>query len=273
MPLVRLQKVIAEAGLASRRKAEEWMVAGRVTVNGKVVSRLGARVDPERDKVAVDGRVIGEEPKVVIVLNKPRGYLSTASDDRGRPTVVDLVKGVGRRVFPVGRLDLDTEGLIIMTNDGPLANGLSHPSREVPKTYAALVRGHPGRLALKTLAEGVQLDDGRTAPARVRLLGAHGGNAILELSIHEGRNHEVRRMCEAVGHEVLDLRRTRLGPLILGSLKPGEFRRLTEAEVEALRQAAGLIPSQEDDPDKPPRGDRSGRGPVRRPASPSRRTR
>ncbi len=273
MPLIRLQKVIAEAGLASRRKAEELMVAGRVTVNGKVVDRLGSRVDPERDKVAVDGRVIGEEPKVVVILNKPRGYLSTASDDRGRPTVVDLVQGVGRRVFPVGRLDLDSEGLIIMTNDGPLAHGLAHPSREVPKTYAALVHGHPGRQALKTLADGVELDDGKTAPARVRLLGAHGGNAILELTIHEGRNREVRRMCEAVGHEVLDLKRTRVGPLSLGPLRPGEFRHLTEAEVESLRQAVGLIPSPVDVPDKPPRGGRSGPGPARQPARPPRKTR
>ncbi len=273
MPLVRLQKVIAEAGLASRRKAEELMVAGRVTVNGKVVDRLGSRVDPERDRVAVDGRVIGEEPKVVVVLNKPRGYVSTARDDRGRPTVLDLVHGLGRRVYPVGRLDMDTEGLILLTNDGPLAHGLTHPSREVPKTYVAFIRGHPGRQALKTLAGGVELDDGRTAPARVRLLGAHGGNAILELTIHEGRNHEVRRMCEAVGHEVLELKRTRLGPLSLGPLRPGESRRLSEAEVESLRRAAGLIPGEDDGRRRPPPGGRRGGGRPRPQTRPSRRTR
>jgi len=241
LPLVRLQKVIAQAGVASRRKAEELITAGRVTVNGRVVQRLGSRVDPERDRVAVDGRVIGEEPKVVIILNKPPGYVSTVRDDRGRPTALDLLPGLGRRIYPVGRLDYDTGGLILLTNDGPLAFGLTHPSRQVIKTYVALVRGHPGRTALKSLAEGVWLEDGRTAPARVRLLGAHGGNAILELTIHEGRNREVRRMCEAVGHPVIDLKRTRIGPLTLGSLRVGEFRTLDESEVEALRRAAGLV--------------------------------
>ncbi|HEY3314877.1 MAG TPA: pseudouridine synthase [Bacillota bacterium] len=241
MPLIRLQKVIAEAGVASRRKAEEMMVAGRVTVNGKVTQRLGTRVDPERDEVAVDGLVVGGQPKVVYMLNKPKGHLSTARDDQDRPTVLDLIPGAESRLYPVGRLDLDTEGLVLVTNDGPLAHGLTHPSKEVPKTYVALVRGHPGRTALKTLTAGVDLDDGRTSPAKVRLLGAHGGNALLELTIHEGKKREVRRMCEAVGHEVIELRRTRLGPLALGLLAPGQSRSLTPAELEALRRAAGLI--------------------------------
>ncbi len=243
MPLIRLQKVIAEAGLASRRKAEEMMVAGRVTVNGRVITRLGTRVDPERDQVAVDGRILGEEPKVIIVLNKPRGYVSTASDERGRPAVVDLVSVLGRRVYPVGRLDQDTEGLLLLTNDGRLSHALTHPSVGVPKTYVALIRGHPGRSALRTLTRGVDLEDGRTAPAKVRLIGAHGGNAILEITLHEGKKREVRRMCEAVGHEVLELKRTRFGPLVLGSLAPGRWRRLSEEEVQTLYRACGLHPA------------------------------
>ncbi len=228
-----LAKYLAHAGAASRRAAEELVRAGRVTVGGEVV------VDPARDVddasgVALDGSAIDRaEERVVYALHKPVGVVSTARDPQGRATVVELVPAV-HRLYPVGRLDVDTSGLLLLSNDGALANRLTHPRYEVPKTYVAAVEHPPVREpALRALREGVKLDDGPTAPAGARRLRPDA----LELTIHEGRKRQVRRMCEAVGHPVRELQRVRIGPLALGDLEPGVARRLTRAEVERLRQA------------------------------------
>jgi len=229
----RLQKVLAQAGLGSRRTCEELIADGRVTVNGEVAT-LGARADPEADAIEVDGARIGVRQGLVhYLLNKPSGVVTTASDPQGRPTVVGLVPAEPR-VYPVGRLDADTEGLLVLTNDGELAHRLTHPSFGVDKEYLAEVTGIPSRGALRRLREGVELDDGPTAPARVSLVGDH----MLRITIHEGRNRQVRRMCEAVGHPVRRLVRVRIGPLADRRLPPGEWRPLTQAEVRALERAA-----------------------------------
>jgi 23S rRNA pseudouridine2605 synthase len=229
---MRLAKYLAHAGIASRRAAEEIIAAGRVTVEGELVT------DPARDvtdasHVSVDGRPLsGAEPRVAYMLNKPLGVVSTADDPQGRPTVVGLVGREDLRLYPVGRLDVQTSGLILLTNDGELANRLTHPRYEVPKTYRATLAGGPiGASALRMLADGVELEDGRTAPARVRRLAAEE----IELTIREGRNRQVRRMCEHVGHPVLALVRTRFGPLELGDLAPGEHRRLSAQELGSVR--------------------------------------
>jgi 23S rRNA pseudouridine2605 synthase len=230
---MRLAKQLAHAGVASRRASEALVADGRVTVNGTVVT------DPARDvtgeeAIAVDGEAVrAPGARVVYALHKPAGVVSTAADTHGRRTVVDLVPA-GHRLYPVGRLDADTTGLILLTNDGDLAYALTHPRFEVPRTYRARVEGRPGERALQALRAGVELDDGRTAPAQVRLLGPHE----LELTIHEGRKRQVRRMCEAVGHRVVELRRVAFGPLRLGDLGAGRHRRLTAAEVARLRKAA-----------------------------------
>jgi 23S rRNA pseudouridine2605 synthase len=230
---MRLVKHLAHAGVASRRAAEAMIADGRITVDGATVT------DPARDvtgaeAIAVDGERLGTAPRrVVYALHKPAGVVSTAHDTHGRPTVVDLVPG-GTRLYPIGRLDADTTGLILLTNDGELANHLTHPRYEVPKTYRAKVANAPvAEAALRALRSGVELDDGRTAPAQVRAVRPD----VLELTIHEGRKRQVRRMCDAVGHPVLGLRRVRFGPLALGDLAVGAHRRLTAAEVERLRGA------------------------------------
>ncbi|MEW8977451.1 MAG: pseudouridine synthase [Symbiobacterium sp.] len=241
----RLQKVMARAGVASRRHSEELIRAGRVTVNGRVVTELGTKVVPGRDVIEVDGRPLGApEEKVYVLVNKPKGYVTTLFDPQGRPKVIDLLDDqVAERVYPVGRLDYDTEGLVLLTNDGDLANALMHPAKQVKKTYIAKVRGVPGPGKIKQLQHGVELDDGPTAPAEVRVLEVRAPNsATLLIRIHEGRNRQVRRMCAAVGHEVIHLRRTALGPLQLGDLPVGEWRYLTDAEVKALYHAARLRP-------------------------------
>ena len=229
----RLQKVLARVGIGSRRTCEEMIAAGRVTVNGVRVD-LGRRVDPDRDVVAVDGAIIGIRPGLVhYVLNKPAGVITTADDPHGRDTVLGLVPDEPR-VFPVGRLDMDTEGLLLLTNDGDLAHRLTHPSFGVDKEYIAHVRGEPTRASIRRLREGVELDDGPTAPARAALVAPN----IVRITIHEGRNRQVRRMCEAIGHPVERLVRTRIGPLTDRRLKPGRWRELTIDEVHALERAA-----------------------------------
>lgn len=229
---MRLSKYLAHAGVASRRAAETMIRDGRVTVAGEIVLDPALDVD-ERSAVTADGRSLdGPEARVVYALNKPLGVLSTAKDTHGRQTVVALIEGERSRLYPVGRLDADSSGLILITNDGALAHRLTHPSFEVQKTYRARVGGGPvGDGALRLLREGVSLDDGMTAPARVR----RAGRGVLELAIHEGRNRQVRRMCEAVGHPVVELRRVAFGPLKLGELAPGSYRRLSDGEVELLR--------------------------------------
>jgi 23S rRNA pseudouridine2605 synthase len=235
---MRLAKYLAHAGIASRRAAEEIIRHGRVTVGDETVTDPARDVD-DSSHVAVDGEPLGgAEKRVVYALNKPKGVVSTAKDTHGRTTVVDLVaaKG-GARLYPVGRLDADSTGLLLLTNDGDLANKLTHPSREVPKTYRVKLRTRgpvPAR-ALRRLREGVQLEDGLTAPARVRQVDP----GVLEITIHEGRKHQVRRMCAEVGHPVQTLTRIRFGPLELGEMKVGGVRRLSPAEVAELR-AAGL---------------------------------
>jgi 23S rRNA pseudouridine2605 synthase len=229
----RLQKVLARAGLASRRASEELVAEGRVRVNGEV-AELGRRIDPDADEVTVDGVPVPVAPGLVhYLLNKPPGVVTTASDPQGRPVVVALVPAEPR-VFPVGRLDADTEGLLVLTNDGGFAHRLTHPSFGVDKEYLAEVEGTPSRAALRTLREGVDLEDGRTAPARVTLVSP----GVLRLVISEGRNRQVRRMCEAVGHPVRRLVRTRIGPVADRRLPPGSWRRLTPAEVRSLETEA-----------------------------------
>jgi 23S rRNA pseudouridine2605 synthase len=230
----RLQKVLARAGLGSRRTCEDLIAAGRVTVNGDR-ARLGRRVDAENDEVAVDGTPIGVKAGLVYyLLNKPTGVVTTADDPQGRPTVTALVPDEPR-VFPVGRLDMDTEGLLLLTNDGGLTHRLTHPSFGVDKEYVAQVEGEPSRRAVRQLREGIELDDGATAPAQAALVGP----GVIRLTIHEGRNRQVRRMCEAIGHPVNRLIRTRIGPLADRKLKPGAWRELTTDEVRALERAAG----------------------------------
>jgi 23S rRNA pseudouridine2605 synthase len=225
---MRLNAYLARAGVASRRGAEELIRAGRVRVNGEVAG-LVTFVEP-RDTVEVDGSPIEPEPLTYVLLHKPAGVVTTARDPQGRPTVVGLV-GHERRVVPVGRLDADTTGALLLTNDGPLAHRLMHPRYEVGKVYEAEVEGEPSDEALAQLAEGVVLDDGRTAPARVRRLGP----SRVELTIHEGRKHQVKRMLQAVGHPVRRLHRNRYAGLTLDGLAPGEWRELTSDEVKRLR--------------------------------------
>lgn len=233
--LVRLQKVMAEAGIGSRRVSEEYIEDGRVSING-VIATLGDRVDPLVDVVEFDGVQIGVKPgSVYYLLNKPTGVVSTAADPQGRTTVVELVPEEPR-VYPVGRLDYDTSGLLLLTNDGDLTHRLTHPSFGVEKEYLAEVEGRPARGAIRTLREGVELDDGMTAPAAV----AQPSPNLLKIVIHEGRNRQVRRMCEAVGHPVVRLARTRIGPITDTSLKPGEWRELTRDEVRALERAVRI---------------------------------
>ena len=242
---VRLQKILATAGIGSRRSCEDLIAAGRVTVDGEVAI-LGRRVDPEVDAIDVDGiRVPTRAGLVYYLLNKPVQVVSTASDPQGRPTVVDLVPATPR-VYPVGRLDRDSEGLLVLTNDGTLTHRLTHPSFGVEKEYLAEIDGVPTRAELRLLREGVDLDDGPAAPAQVRLDQARGDHAAITIVIHEGRNRQVRRMCEAVGHPVRRLIRTRIGTLADRNLKPGEWRILDSEEVRGLYAAAG------DAPDPPP---------------------
>ena len=230
---MRLNAYLARAGVASRRGADELIKAGRVTVNG-AAGELNSFVG-QADDVRLDGRPVGAQRLRHVLLNKPRGTITTARDPEGRPTVVDLVGG-DIRVVPVGRLDRDTTGVLLLTNDGPLAHRLAHPRYGVEKTYVAEVEGEPGDAVIGALAEGIELDDGPTAPARVQLLGP----SRLELVLHEGRNRQVRRMLEAVGHPIVKLRRARYAGLGPGRLRPGEWRHLTPGEVARLRRLVGL---------------------------------
>jgi len=242
MALERLQKIMAASGVASRRKAEEILAAGRVTLNGKVVTEQGAKADPERDEICVDGKPLKKSERLVYyMLNKPKGYVTTVSDPEGRPTVMDLLPKRGERVYPVGRLDYASEGLLLMTNDGALAAKLMKAGSHMPKMYRVKVSGKPDENAIAKLRAGVtiELEDGRrvrTSPARIRLV-EDGANPWYEVALIEGRNRQIRRMFERVGHHVEKIKRVQLGPLPL-DVEPGKFRELTKKEIQQLKQAA-----------------------------------
>lgn len=248
--LVRLQKILSTAGVSSRRASEALILEGRVSVNGETVTELGTKADPDADDIRLDGRrVKTASRRRYILMYKPRGYITSRSDPQQRPTVIDLLSkgGVREYVYPVGRLDYESEGLLILTSDGDLAERLMHPSHEVEREYHARVRGVPDRHTLERLTRGVVIDGRKTAPAQVEILQiveAQGGeDAVLSLAIHEGRNRQVRKMCEAVGHPVVRLRRVRIGPIHDEHIRPGEFRDLDEREVAALKRVAGAARS------------------------------
>lgn len=239
--LERLQKVLAQAGVASRRHCEELITKGKVSVNGKVITELGSKVDSLKDRIEVEGKPLPREQKrVYYLLNKPRGYVTTLKDERGRKTVIELLEGVVQRVYPVGRLDYDSEGLILLSNDGELTQAFTHPSKKVKKTYLARVDGIPEQEKLLAMSKGLQLEDGATAPAEVRLAGVNDNRALLEITIHEGRNRQIRRMCKHIGYEVIRLQRTKVGPLNLEGLKSGQFRALTQQELRSVFSLAGI---------------------------------
>ena len=263
MPTERLQKIIAAAGIASRRKAEELITQGRVAVNGQVVSELGSKADPERDHIKVDGKLLhGPQRNLYLLLNKPKGYVTTVSDPEGRPTVMDLVKSVGGRVYPVGRLDYSSEGLLLLTNDGELANYLTRAASHVPKTYLVKVSGRPAEENIDKLRRGIRIhgkpgqvghrpgaakrssEPTHTAPAQIRLM-KDVENPWYEVTLHEGKNRQIRRMFEEIGHHVEKIKRIRYGPLIL-DVEPAQFRHLASNEVKALRKPtpASKRPSQ-----------------------------
>lgn len=286
----RLQKILSQAGIASRRAGEQLMLEGRVTVNGATVRELGTKADPARDDIRVDGsRIKVVTDHLYLLLNKPRGYVSTRSDPEKRPTVIDLLRGVREYVYPVGRLDFDSEGLLLMTNDGELAAHLTHPSHGVPRVYEARVLGVPDAHDVQRLARGMTIDGRRTAPAEVKMMGSsgpgvaeragdsrarpkreaperrlpHAAEATLTITIREGRNRQVRKMCEAIGHPVKRLKRVAIGPIRDGLLKPGQWRELRDDEVKKLRAASQITPPARR-PDRPrsvrARGPRESRG-------------
>jgi 23S rRNA pseudouridine2605 synthase len=235
----RVQKIMAAAGISSRRAAEEMILEGRVRVNGAVVTELGTKADPEQDHIKVDGKLINpQQPKTYVMLNKPVGYVTTMSDPEGRPVVSDLLQGVRARVYPVGRLDYNTEGLLLLTNDGDFAHLVTHPRHELPKTYLVKVKGVLDDREVDNLEKGVFLKDGKTAPAKVRKLRKEEANSWVEITIHEGRKRQVRRMIDHTGHSVIKLKRVRVGNLNLGDLPLGGYRHLTAEEVKGLQEAS-----------------------------------
>ncbi len=228
---------MAKAGIASRRTSERYIKEGRVSINGKLVRKQGIKADIERNEITVDGRpIMCYQPKVYIMLNKPKGYVTTLKDPRGRPTIAHLVKDLDLRVFPVGRLDYDTQGLLLLTNDGDLSHVLQHPKYKIPKTYHIKVKGRPVLSVIQRLKEGILLDDKMTAMAKVRKIGKTQENTWLEMTITEGRYRQIKKMCEAVGHPVLKLKRIRFGNLYLGSLTLGKYRHLTNREIQRLKR-------------------------------------
>lgn len=274
----RLQKILSAAGVASRRASEVLMQQGRVSVNGRIVTELGTRADPAADEIRVDGRRIRTETRTrYLLLNKPRGYVTTRSDPQKRRTVMELLAGVHEYVYPVGRLDYDSEGLLLLTNDGDLAAALTHPRHEIEREYEVRIAGVPDSRTIERLQRGIVLDGRRTAPAAVEV--RHGDRdrnatgAVLNVTIREGRNRQVRRMCEAIGHPVRRLRRVRIGPLTDASLRPGAFRELTSREVRALKRATEATSRQPTDENasgarprrKTPEGAHPAKGAPRRP--------
>lgn len=238
--LERLQKIMSESGIASRRKCEELILDKRVKVNGVVVSKLGTKADKEKDRIEIDGKpLLYSEKKIYIMLNKPIGYITTARDQFRRPTVLDLVKDINERVYPVGRLDYDTEGLLILTNDGNLTYTITHPKYNVNKTYRALLSGRTDEKDTEAFRNGVMIEDYVTAPAELKLIKYSGNNSLVDITIHEGKNRQVRKMCSAIGHPVIKLKRIRIGKIELGELKKGTWRYLTADEITYLKTLKG----------------------------------
>lgn len=237
---MRLAKYLAMAGVASRRQAEDLIRAGQVKVNGLVVDTPAINIDPEQDEIWFDGQLQRPEQMTYLLLFKPVGYISSVYDPQGRPTVMELVKEIGQRIYPVGRLDLDTEGLLLMSNDGEFANLMIHPRYEMSKTYEALVEGKVGEKDLVQLKQGVLLEDGVTAPAQAQVIRQQSDQTLLQIEIHEGRKRQVRRMCAAIGHPVVHLKRVAFSGLTLTGLQPGQYRRLTAREKEELLQKATM---------------------------------
>lgn len=237
----RLQKYLASAGVASRRASETMIQEGRVAVNGKVIRELGTKIVPGKDQVTVDGKPVQPEEKLVyLLMNKPAGYITTAKDTHNRPTVLDLVADVPYRVFPVGRLDYETEGLLLLTNDGEFAYRMTHPKFKMMKTYVAVVQGVLTPERLDMLQNGVQLEDGKTGPAKVRILRKENHKTVVEISIHEGKNRQVRRMFKAIKNPVLELKRISVGTLTLKGVNLGEYRYLNDDELKKVGQRLGL---------------------------------
>lgn len=237
MEEIRLQKFLAEAGVASRRKSEEIILQGRVDINGSIITELGSKVK-DGDIVKVDGKIIKqEEKKVYVLLNKPVGYITTARDQFSRKTVLDLIDGVKERIYPVGRLDYDTSGLLLLSNDGDLAYKLTHPGREIDKVYQVKIKGILDDRAIQAFKHGIRIDDYVTSPANVRTIEHTEKDSIIEVTIHEGKNRQVRRMCEEVGYTVLKLKRIAIGPLKLDGIEEGSWRYLTTEEIKKLKQA------------------------------------
>jgi 23S rRNA pseudouridine2605 synthase len=239
---MRLQQFLALAGVASRRRCEKVIVAGRVRVNGQIVHELGTKVTPERDTVEVDGNRVKIQKKLHVLLYKPKGYLSTTVDSRGRDTVTGLVADLPVRVYPVGRLDMDTDGVLLMTNDGELSYRLMHPRFGVEKVYRAQASGKPSKETIEILTKGVDIGGVKTSPAKVRLITSTPKDSVLEITVHEGRKRQIKRMCKAVGHPVLSLTRVEFGGIRVGNLRPGHYRLLSDSEVSNLRNKVSLEP-------------------------------
>jgi len=237
---VRLQKFLAESGVASRRKSEELIEQGKVKVNGNT-ARIGDKINPKRDTVTVNGKkIVKQKSHTYIMLHKPRGFITTMSDEMDRKCVAQLIRDVPGRVYPVGRLDRDSEGMLLFTNDGEFANAMTHPTRHVPKTYRVTVRPSVNEEQITKLTTGIMIDDRMTSPCEVRIVTREEGRVVLEIILHEGRNRQIRKMCEEVGLEVARLKRTAIGSIKLGMLKQGDYRELTEDEVRKLMIAAGM---------------------------------
>lgn len=233
---MRLQKFMAKCGVASRRKSEEMILQGQVKVNGTTIKELGVKIDIDQDIVTIDGKTLKvEENKIYILLNKPVGYITTMSDEFNRKKVIDLLKNIEERVYPVGRLDYDTSGLLLLTNDGDLAYKLTHPKYEIKKKYIAKVSGVPTEQELKQFREGLRIENYITSKAKIRIVSKEKDNSILEIVIHEGKNRQVRKMCSKIGHAVIELKRIEMGEIKLGDVKEGKWRYLSPTEVEYLK--------------------------------------
>lgn len=238
---MRLQKYIASCGLTSRRKAEKWIEEGRVQVNGVIVTELGTCVNPDVDEIRVDGKIIKPETEYYyIALYKPRFCVTTLRDPQGRPTVMDYLKNMDKRIYPVGRLDFDAEGLLLFTNDGDLAHRLIHPSYGVKKEYIVLVKGHPGKWFLKKWREGIYLEEGKTGPAEVEILKRERTRTWIRVVLHQGWYRQIKRMGQVTGHPVYRIKRISYGPIKLGNMSPGEYRHLSEVEISSLYEITGL---------------------------------